>query len=322
MYQQQPVPSVAPGEGAPPTVPAPGSPVSWRPTDGTQPWAAQRPLVPATTSWTAPGPQLPVQATGRTVSSPQLATPPVTASTPTRRHLPSSSVALLASLLVATAGVSFAVGRFTSDDGTASRGGSAALASTALGGTGVLPPAGAFPAGDLAVGDAAAAAPAAEVPEEPGTISGGAGTVPLEVPADSSEDTDAAEADLPALATDIRAPSGGPGGDDRLAGVGGPPGFGGIQGSVSAIEDGLLTIATSDGQSLSVTLDDATTYVRQTTIDAADLAVGDEVSVRAAGGGFGGGRGDAAGGTTADGGQTTAGEIVAGQVTLLDAAGS
>jgi hypothetical protein len=97
--------------------------------------------------------------------------------------------------------------------------------------------------------------------------------------------------DLPGLVSD-GAPAA-----DRPAGPGGfgaGPGFGaGLQGTLTEIAHGQLTIQTADGQELVVAIDIATIFVRQSAIDAADVAAGDQVSVSLARGGFGPGAPDA-----------------------------
>ena len=71
-----------------------------------------------------------------------------------------------------------------------------------------------------------------------------------------------------------------PGGFD-----GGPPGamagmaFGGLIGTISAIEDGGLTLATQAGESRSIATDASTLYLRQASIEASDLSPGDRVRI-------------------------------------------
>jgi hypothetical protein len=55
--------------------------------------------------------------------------------------------------------------------------------------------------------------------------------------------------------------------------------FGGLQGTISAIEDGVLTLATQAGESPSIATDTSTLFLRQASIEAADLAPGDRVRI-------------------------------------------
>ncbi|MEW5991720.1 MAG: DUF5666 domain-containing protein [Chloroflexota bacterium] len=86
--------------------------------------------------------------------------------------------------------------------------------------------------------------------------------------------------------------TGGPGGG---LGGGGLGGFGGgltIEGTVTSIDGSTLVIETANGQEVTVDLDASTTYHEATATDADAVAAGDEVTVRAAGGGqFGPGGG-------------------------------
>jgi hypothetical protein len=75
--------------------------------------------------------------------------------------------------------------------------------------------------------------------------------------------------------------AGGPGG-----GFGG--GFGGaltIEGTVKSVDGSTLVIQTANGPEVTVNLDAGTTYHEATSADANAVAAGDEVTVRAAGGG-------------------------------------
>jgi hypothetical protein len=97
-----------------------------------------------------------------------------------------------------------------------------------------------------------------------------------------------------------------------MGGPQGPPGdvvgfgLGGLQGTVSAIEEGSLSLATEDGTIVSVATDASTLYVRETTISAAEVGVGDLVSVELPFTGFRG-QGDITGDVP----------LIAEQVTLL-----
>jgi hypothetical protein len=77
---------------------------------------------------------------------------------------------------------------------------------------------------------------------------------------------------------------GGPG----LLGAGGPT----LQGTVTALDDHSITIRLANGDELSVSLDDETTYHEATETDATAVAVGDEVLVQADGGRISIGQGD------------------------------
>lgn len=78
--------------------------------------------------------------------------------------------------------------------------------------------------------------------------------------------------------------AGGPGG-----GLGGGfGGFGGgltIEGTVKSVDGSTLVIQTANGQEVTVNLDAGTTYHEATSADANAVAAGDEVTVRAGGGG-------------------------------------
>ncbi len=63
-------------------------------------------------------------------------------------------------------------------------------------------------------------------------------------------------------------------------------GPGGLQGTVSAIEDGALALTTEDGTIVSVATDASTAYVRETAIEAAEVEIGDLVSVQVPFAGF------------------------------------
>ncbi len=72
--------------------------------------------------------------------------------------------------------------------------------------------------------------------------------------------------------------------------AGGPAGFAldgeiALDGTVKAIDADSLTLTLTNGEEMTFTLDAATTYREATDAAAADVAVGDEVSVKVAGGG-------------------------------------
>jgi hypothetical protein len=64
-----------------------------------------------------------------------------------------------------------------------------------------------------------------------------------------------------------------------------------IDGTVTAVDADSITVQLADGQEMTFTLDGTTSYHEAADASSADVAVGDEVSVRAAGGRFGGGAG-------------------------------
>jgi hypothetical protein len=87
-------------------------------------------------------------------------------------------------------------------------------------------------------------------------------------------------------------------------GAGGPGGgLGGgltIEGTVKSVDGSTLVIQTANGQEVTVNLDAGTTYHEATSADAEAVAAGDDVTVRAAGGGQlgpGGGANPGASGT-------------------------
>jgi len=97
-------------------------------------------------------------------------------------------------------------------------------------------------------------------------------------------------------------------------GFGGAGGFGrGVEGTVTAIDDGQLSIEGSDGTISTVLVDDTTTYARQAVFDPDELQPGDTVRIvfgRGGPGGFGPG---------ADQGGTAAAESAAAtQVLVLE----
>ncbi len=276
----------------PTSVPAPMSGVPGAPSAGpvmappdmAQPeWAP----VPTTMGWPPPAvdPRWP-QGPGMSPASPQA--PALGATWPQapvgsaakRRSGAERTVDLVLrlSLVVAVAGVAFAVGRETAPrsaattaGGTGSaRGGFGAGTGTGTTGSGtgsgngqnavVAPPASAAP---NAVGQQQAAASVA--PAASGAPTGaGTGTVTL-----------------PGLPQ---------GGDDQGGGRG-FGGRGGLTGTVTAVGDGTISFTTASGQTTDVATTDTTTYHQQTPATAADVVVGSSVRITAQGG-FGGGFGD------------------------------
>jgi hypothetical protein len=70
-------------------------------------------------------------------------------------------------------------------------------------------------------------------------------------------------------------------GPAAMLGTGGPT----IDGVVASIDDGTLTITLDSGDSMTVALDDTTTYHSAAEASEEDVAVGDDVAVRLSGGG-------------------------------------
>jgi hypothetical protein len=218
-------------------------------------------------------------------------------------------VALLLAAFVATAGVAFAVGRWST--GTAT-GGQAA---------GSLPQlAAAMPADGqrtppTTAGLAAADAASTGLPTSGATAIGAA--------AATTEDARTRDAAGATGATTTSAsgtdPSGaGPAGMAGVApGSGGPGGFGrGLEGAITAIEDGEISLTSSDGTTSSVLVDETTTIARQEPMALDDIRVGDVVRVTAA-------RGAAAGPGMAPGDDPAAADgadaqLPASQVIVLD----
>jgi hypothetical protein len=259
-----------------------------------------------------------------------------------------STVALLVAALVATGGVSFAIGRWSTGeaDGESPAIGAGPSFDFAAAGTGAFPRLadGAVPAGPAAAVEVAVAsdtetstseAAAVDRDSEQSTVPGSAsepesGAAQLDPP-------DTVAADLPGLVSQTPSAGDGPSGaDGPPAGVfgdgGGFPGFSrGIEGSISAIEDGQLTIVSSDGTSSTVLVDASTEVLRQEASGVAVLEVGDSIRIVP---GFGAGpRGALApGGDPATGGDPAAGgnpatrgdqvELTASQVVLLESGGA
>lgn len=218
-------------------------------------------------------------------------------------------MALLVAAFVATAGVAFAVGRWTMP--------SSSTAAPSLPGAGEFSPfaGSALPAAAIddsstdgaAVDRRAAAAAAGITAVDPAALaSPGVGTVPAGITTDVGNGLPAAGG-LPAGT--LQAPGAPPGGADGSSpgGMGQGPGMGpgGLEGTVSAIGGDSLTLTTDDGTSMSVVTDPATTWVQETPIAATDIQAGDRVSVEMPFGGFGRGQAD------------TERTLVAEQVTLL-----
>jgi hypothetical protein len=242
-----------------------------------------------------------------------------------------ADLALLAAAFVATAGVAFAVGRWTMQQSSAT--------TPSLAGAGTFGPFAGAVVPAVAAGDgstnsttgvdrraqAAAAAGISAVDQAalaspgPGLVTAGTATdaTGASVPAagdGATGDTAAAPLVASGPGGDVAAGSGQaagapPGGlqGSSPGGLAGPPGMGpgGLEGTLSAMEGDSLTLTTADGTSMTVWTDASTAWVQETPITATDVAVGDRVSIDVPFGGFGRGQ--------ADSGQT----LVAQQVTLL-----
>ena len=179
----------------------------------------------------------------------------------------SASIALILSLLLATGGVSFAVGRMSVDDAATSAGSPFA--------------AGALPAAAAGIASSAAASTVEDTSAAASTSSS-TGSGPGQAPALAAaavddtdtvpqlEDTLAAEADAPLAPPD----------EMMVPGAGRPGGTGGVQGTVAEITAESLTVTAADGSSQTFVIDGATNWVQQETIAAADVQSGDAVSVQ------------------------------------------
>jgi hypothetical protein len=198
---------------------------------------------------------------------------------------------------VATAGVAFAIGRWNAPDSPAAP--SRAVSQLPAGVE--LPEAVEMPAGLERPSTVEPTAPAVD------DGSGMPGAVAAQDGGSVTALTDIVVAEPPAIE----------GGGDVSAGLpamGGPQapgdmvgfGRGGLQGTVSALEAGRLSLATEDGTIVSVATDTSTSYVRETTISVAEVGVGDLVSVELPVTGFRG-QGDTTGDVP----------LIAEQVTLL-----
>jgi hypothetical protein len=247
------------------------------------------------------------------------------------RRSRTADLALLVAAFVATAGVAFAVGRWTMQQSSAT--------TPSLAGAGTFGPFAGAVVPAVAAGDGstnsttggdrraeAAAAAGISAVDQAALASPGPGLVT------AGTATDATGASVPAAgdgATGDTAAApqlaNGPGGavaagsgqaagappagaqGSSPGGMGGPPGMGpgGLEGTVSAVGEGSLTLTTDDGSSVTLATDDATAWVRETPIEATAIQAGDRVSVELPFGGFGR--------EQAQGEQT----LVAEQVTLL-----
>lgn len=188
------------------------------------------------------------------------ATSPPRAAPPARRSR-TSEIALLLAAFVAAVGVAFAIGRWSVPQST-----------PVAPGLAVLP---------LQRGDAALVAPdaALAVPDTAGSGVTAAGAAAADTTTEGTPAT--------STTVGVDAGNGEPAPEAESAGglEGGSPAmmagmsFGGLQGAISAIEEGSLTLATESGESRSITTSAATVYLRQSTIEAADLAPGDRVRI-------------------------------------------
>jgi hypothetical protein len=182
------------------------------------------------------------------------------------RRSRTADVALVLAAFVATAGVAFAIGRWSAPDPPSA----APMRAVSQLPAGVEPPAGTQLPSTVeptaAAVDEGSRMPGAVAAVDEGSTTARADTAVAEPPAiDGGSDL---RAGLPAT-------GGSQGPPGAMAGFG----AGGLQGVVSALEAGSLSLATEDGTIVSVATDASTSYVRETTIDAAEVAVGDLVSV-------------------------------------------
>ena len=168
-------------------------------------------------------------------------------------HSRVSSLALILAAFVAVGGIAFAIGRWSVDSSTPARPGLGAAFAA-----GVVPERADLPATAAAV-------------TESSTLQGASSSsAPLVDPAiDGGVPDGITPGDAPGMTAGL-----GPG---AFAGLG-PAAFAGLQGPLTGIEADSLTLEV-DGQEQSVTLDGATTFLRRTEIELADLAVGDLVRV-------------------------------------------
>lgn len=218
---------------------------------------------------------------------PQPYTPAVEETAPgTKGTSRSASIALILSLLLATGGVSFAIGRMTGDEAATSA--SSPFAATAL------------PVAAAGIASSAAAS-TVEDTSAAASISSSTRSGPGQAPAlaaaavdDSDtvpqlEDTLAAEADAPLAPPD----------EPMVPGAGRPGGTGGAQGTVAEITAESLTVTAADGSSQTFVIEGTTSWVQQETIAAADVRSGDAVSVQVPFAGPGGETGDSSTSTVA-----------------------
>ena len=170
------------------------------------------------------------------------------------------------SLLVATAGVSFAAGHMTAED--------AGGATTSPFAAGTLPMA-------AVAGSEATATTDVATTSGPSTGIGGDG---LGMAAAAAVETDtlagasvtSAEVGQSTQAAPVGPPDGGAGGRPGLVGV-----PGGSEGMVAQIDASSLTITAADGSGYTFAVDGTTTWVEQEAIDASAVLVGDAVVVEA-----------------------------------------
>lgn len=197
----------------------------------------------------------------------------------------SATIALILSLLLATGGVSFAIGRMSVDE--------AATSASSPFAAGALPAAAAGSA-------SSAAASTVEDTSAAGSTSSSTGSGPGQAPVLAAaavdtdtvpqlEDTLAAEADVPLAPPD----------EMMVPGAGRPGGTGSVQGTVAEITDESLMVTAADGSSQTFVIDATTNWVQQETIAAADVQSGDAVSVQVPFAGPGGETGDGSTSTVA-----------------------
>lgn len=204
----------------------------------------------------APTPTYPPRGPASPPTRPLVTTPMFTQAQPAiapAAHSRVSSLALILAAFVAVGGIAFAVGRWSVDSSMPARPGLGAAFAA-----GVVPE-----QADLPVTAAAVT--------EPSTPQGASSSsAPL---VDPAIDGGVSDGITPGAASGMTAGLG-PG---AFAGLG-PAAFAGLQGPLTGIEAGSLTLEV-DGQEQSVALGDATTFLRRTEIELADLAVGDLVRV-------------------------------------------
>ena len=301
-------PTYSPANDAPSrAVSQPGASV-WTPaTPGAPVWTPATPggyPVPATaarTAWAVPGPNPAITSPPLIVPTPVSTAQPLTGvapAAPPARRPRTAAVALVLAAFVATAGVAFAIGRLSASGSATAVPTVAALArmrgdgaQVALGAALSAPDA-AGPtettslAADAASGTALPAADGAAAPAADGAAADGASVAALSDTTDATRGAEGMAAGPPE--GDPRAMGGDgqpllvelPGGFE-----GGPPGamagiaFGGLVGTISAIDDGGLTLATQAGESRNIAFDATTLYRRQASIEASDLSPGDRVRV-------------------------------------------
>ena len=284
--------------GAPAWTPAtPGAPV-WTPVT---PSGYPVPPTAARTAWAAlgPNPAIPLPPPFVLASTP-VAEPltGVAPAAPLARRSRTAEVALLLAAFVATAGVAFAIGRLSASESASAVPRVAALAGLRVDGAEVAPGAALFApeidrttetsssAADAADGAALPASDGVALRAADGALADGASLAGL------SDTTDATRGAEGMAAGPLEGDPRAMGGDGQPLPVdlpggfeGGPPGamagiaFGGLVGSISAIDDGGLTLATPAGESRSITVDASTLYRNQASIEASDLSPGDRVRI-------------------------------------------